>query len=77
MKLRLRIDDLNVASFEAAPATAEARGTVRANESDPETCYPVLCYTGQESCVGSCYDPTCGMSCWGTCDPAYCTGEES
>lgn len=76
MKHKLRIEDLDVASFEAAPASDEARGTVRANASDPQTCYPVICYSGQESCLGSC-DHTCGMSCWGTCVPAYCTGEES
>ena len=76
MKHKLRIEDLDVASFDAAPATVEARGTVRANASDPQTCYPVICYSGQESCLGTC-EPTCGMSCWGTCVPAYCTGEES
>jgi hypothetical protein len=76
MKLKLRIEDLDVASFEAAAAAAEERGTVRANASDPQSCYPMICYSGQESCLGSC-DPTCGMSCWGTCVPAYCTGEES
>jgi hypothetical protein len=76
MKLKLNIEQLSVDSFEAAPAAAEAQGTVRANASDPQTCYPVLCYSGAESCLGSC-DPTCGMSCWGTCIPAYCQGEES
>lgn len=76
MKHKLRIEELDVASFEAAPAPAEARGTVRANASDPQTCYPVICYSGQESCLGTC-EPTCGLSCWGTCVPAYCTGEES
>lgn len=76
MKHKLRIDELDVVSFEAAPAAAEARGTVRANASDPQTCYPVICASGQESCLGTC-EATCGLSCWGTCVPAYCTGEES
>lgn len=76
MKLKLRIEELAVDSFEAATAPAEARGTVRANASDPNTCYPVFCYSGVESCLGTC-EETCGMSCHGTCVPAYCTGEES
>lgn len=76
MKLKLRVEDLAVTSFEAAPAPADARGTVRANQSDPNTCYPVICYSGVESCLGTC-EETCGMSCHGTCVPAYCTGEDS
>ncbi len=78
MKHKLRIEELDVASFEAVPAPTEARGTVRANGSDPQTCYPVYCYSGVESCLGTCVqENTCGMSCDGTCVPAYCTGEES
>jgi hypothetical protein len=76
MKLKLRIEDLAVASFEAAPTPEEARGTVHANRSDPNSCYPAVCYSGVWSCLDSCQD-TCGMSCNGTCVPAYCTGEES
>lgn len=78
MKLRLRIEDLSVASFHADAQAASPRGTVRANGSDPQTCYPVYCYSGVESCLGTCVqENTCGMSCDGTCVPAYCTGEES
>lgn len=76
MKLRLRIEDLSVDSFQAAPASPEARGTVRANASDPQSCAPAVCYSGVWTCLDSCQD-TCGMSCWGTCVPAYCTAEES
>lgn len=75
MKLTLRIEDLSVTSFEAAPAPAGARGTVRANASDPNTCYPVICASGEWTCLDSCQD-TCGLSCHGTCVPALCTGEE-
>lgn len=76
MKLKLRIEELALDSFEAAPAAEEARGTVHANRSDPNTCYPVICASGEWTCLDSCQD-TCGLSCWGTCVPAYCTGEES
>jgi hypothetical protein len=76
MKLKLRIEDLSVASFEPTQAPAEDRGTVQANQSDPNSCYPMICYSGVWSCLDSCQD-TCGMSCNGTCVPAYCTGEES
>lgn len=75
MKLTLRIEDLAVTSFQAAPAPAAARGTVRAHASDPNTCYPVVCASGEWTCLDSCQD-TCGLSCNGTCIPAYCTGEE-
>lgn len=76
MKLKLRIEDLAVASFEAESATDALRGTVAANASDPNSCYPAICASGMWSCLESCQD-TCGMSCYGTCVPAYCTGEES
>lgn len=78
MKLKLHIEDLTVASFEATPAPARNRGTVQANQSDPNTCYPVICFSGVESCLPTCiHDETCGLSCGGTCLPAYCTAEDS
>lgn len=78
MKLTLRIEDLNVASFEATPAPARDRGTVQANQSDPNSCYPAICFSGSPSCLGTCPpEETCGLSCGGTCIAAYCTGEES
>jgi hypothetical protein len=78
MKHKLRIEELSVDSFQATPSSAEGRGTVQANASDPYTCYPVRCFSGTPSCLGTCVEEeTCGMSCDGTCVPAYCTGEES
>jgi hypothetical protein len=78
MKLKLRIEDLTVASFEATPETPRERGTVQANQSDPNSCYPMVCYSGVDSCLGTCVqEETCGMSCGGTCIAAYCTGEDS
>jgi hypothetical protein len=74
MKLKLRIEELAVDSFQAAPATAQGRGTVRAHASDPNTCYPMICYSGHWTCIDSCQD-TCGLSCNGTCIPAYCNPE--
>ena len=73
MKLRLRIEDLAVDSFQAAPERAGGRGTVRGNASDPNTCYPVICYSGEPSCLGTCPpEETCGLSCGGTCIPSLC-----
>jgi len=78
MKLTLRIEDLSVDSFEATAPSPASRGTVQGNASDPNSCYPMICFSGVESCLGTCVqENTCGMSCDGTCVPAYCTGEES
>jgi hypothetical protein len=76
MKLRLRIEELSVDSFQAAAAPADAHGTVRANASDPNSCHPMVCYSGVWTCLETCED-TCGLSCHDTCIPAYCTPEES
>jgi len=76
MKHKLHIDSLSVESFQAVADVSGARGTVRANASDPNTCYPVICASGEWSCLDTCQD-TCGLSCHGTCVPAQCTGEES
>jgi hypothetical protein len=75
MKLTLRIEDLRVATFQPAPAPPAAHGTVRANASDPNSCYPAICASGEWTCLDTCQD-TCGLSCHGTCIPAYCTGDE-
>jgi hypothetical protein len=73
MKLKLRIEDLAVATFEPATVPAGFRGTVRANGSDPNTCYPVICASGDPSCLGTCPpEETCGLSCGGTCIPQFC-----
>jgi hypothetical protein len=78
MKLKLRIEDLAVVSFNADSEPDVLRGTVAANASDPNSCYPMVCYSGVESCIGTCvHEETCGLSCNFTCIPAYCSGEES
>jgi hypothetical protein len=82
-KLKLRLDDLSVETFQTAPAE-NARGTVLGNDdSDPTdgTCGGYA--TCDASCEGSCYNTcnntcgggtcdgtcgfTCSMSCYGTC----------
>jgi hypothetical protein len=76
MKHKLRIDELSVDSFDATPAPAERRGTVQGNQSDPNTCYPVICASGSPSCLGTCPpEETCGLSCGGTCIPSLCDDE--
>ena len=55
-KLKLDLDELVVEGFEAEPARAERAGTVQANASGLETCYPC---TDWISCGG-----TCPGSCW-------------
>ena len=68
MKRKLRIESLTVESFEAVSMLAGVRGTVAANKSDPETCYPVYCYSELDSCLGTCFaGETCGKSCGGSC----------
>lgn len=77
MKHKLRIEALSVESFEAAPTPA-ARGTVQGNQSDPNTCYPVICASGEASCLGTCPpEETCGLSCGGTCIPSLCDDQGS
>ena len=76
MKLTLRIEDLSVDSFEATAPSPASRGTVEGNASDPNSCYPMICASGSPSCLGTCPpDATCGLSCGGTCIPAYCDEE--
>ena len=67
MKKKLRIDDLNVVSFEVSREEAQ-RGTVEAH-SAPN------CASGVESCLGTCED-TCGLTCWVSCWPAQCPSNE-
>ncbi len=75
MKTKLRIGDLSVDSFEVTPAAPDRRGTVQANESNPDTGDPVTCHSAKESCAGTCivYDTCDGFSCNGTCHPIACT----
>lgn len=68
MKLRLKIDELRVETFETTRRGESTRGTVRAHEGTQ----PNNCFSGQWSCIpdASCED-TCGMSCWGSCVNTY------
>lgn len=72
MKRKLSIEALSVESFEVTAAVAELRGTVRGHESGTG---PVACYSGKESCEGTCIvNDTCdGFSCNGTCHYITCT----
>jgi hypothetical protein len=73
MRRKLRIEALAVESFEAASTLDGVRGTVAANKSDPNTCYPINCDSEVESCLGTCFaEDTCGYSCGGTCLPNEC-----
>jgi hypothetical protein len=78
MKHKLRIEQLSVESFASTRDSAEIRGTVQGNQSDPNTCYPVICYSGEPSCLGTCPpEETCGLSCGGTCIPSLCDDQGS
>jgi hypothetical protein len=67
MKLKLKIDELRVDTFEThrTPATG---GTVRAHEGTQ----PPNCFSGVWTCIpeASCGE-TCGMSCNGSCVNTY------
>jgi hypothetical protein len=66
-KLALKLDDLEVISFETSRTTAE-RGTVRGNEATHgNTCAGTCAF----SCAGTC-DISCVPSCISTCDMAPC-----
>jgi hypothetical protein len=62
MRKKLRIEALQVDSFEASSTPALQRGTVRGFDgSEVETCA-----SGTPSCLGTC-DDTCGLTCWESC----------
>ncbi|HEX5724651.1 MAG TPA: pinensin family lanthipeptide [Longimicrobiaceae bacterium] len=66
-KLALKLDDLEVTSFETSPTTVE-RGTVVANAPTNGNTCPQTCGF---SCGGTC-DISCNPSCISTCDMAPC-----
>ena len=75
-KLRLRLEDLRIASFATTPVE-KAKGTVFGEQC---TCYTNCtcpgCPTCDASCNGTCEATPCGTcdySCGGTCD-ASCNG---
>lgn len=55
-KLRLDLDRLEVESFGPEPARMDREGTVQAQQSGVDTCYPC---TDWDSCPRS-----CDASCW-------------
>lgn len=74
-KLQLRLDDLQVQSFETSDAVAQARGTVRGREQSNPNCTAEC--TGFDSCQETCEGVSCdgAASCrdtcaWQTCDPS-------
>ena len=66
-KLKLDLQKLSVESFETGTLTTK-KGTVVANKPklpDPPysyTCEP--CYSGIDSCQGTCYEHTCQTTCY-------------
>ena len=76
-KLKLRLDDLLVDTFQTTPAARE-KGTVFGEQC---TCYTQCtcpgCPTCYASCNGSCdasCNGTCGASCYGSCGGNTCDG---
>jgi hypothetical protein len=69
-KLALRLDDLQIDSFQTTPAGKEG-GTVLGEQCTcPSACSCPGCPTCDESCT-TCVD-TCEESCEGTCDLFSC-----
>jgi hypothetical protein len=54
--LKLDLEGLKVESFEAEAARAERTGTVRANQTGVDTCYPC---TDWDTCGGTCWWTPC------------------
>ena len=67
-KLKLKLDDLRVDTFQTTPAPKE-KGTVFGEQC---TCYTQCTCPGCPTCDASC-NGTCDASCNGTCD-ASCNG---
>jgi hypothetical protein len=64
-KLRLKLDDLQVDSFQITPA-AKAKGTVLGEQCTCHTCPGCPTCAGYGTCDASC-NGTCDASCNGTC----------
>ena len=62
MKLRLKIEELQVETFATARATG-ARGTVRGHEATQ----PPNCFSGEWSCIP---EASCGETCPLSCNPS-------
>jgi hypothetical protein len=59
-KLRIRLDELSIESFDTTPEMARERGTVRGHGSVFETCLDL-------SCEGSCFQTNCFPDYTGDC----------
>lgn len=62
MKKKLKIEALEVDSFEVSAEPTLREGTVHAFDSSKED----TCFSGTPSCLGTC-DDTCGLTCWESC----------
>lgn len=73
-KLKLRLDELNVDSFDLVRDGAAMRGTVPAHATTPDVCVtqPDYCYSDNYSECRSCIQGTCNQSCGGTCAVLTC-----
>jgi hypothetical protein len=71
MKLKLKLEALDVVSFDTRADSAGQQGTVRANEYDAsEFCTrAITCYTCDLSCEQG---GTCGTSCFQPCLTPNC-----
>jgi hypothetical protein len=67
-KLKLSLEQLAVESFASEEPAAEKRGTVRGQESNPQTCGEYVCYAGTEEPQDTCY-----MDCTMLCSMGTCT----
>ena len=70
MKLKLKLEELDVVSFNTHADEAERQGTVQAHSHNSEFCTrAITCYT----CDGSCeMGGTCGTSCFPPCLTPNC-----
>ncbi|HEX5870927.1 MAG TPA: hypothetical protein VFY65_10945 [Longimicrobium sp.] len=70
-KLKLRLEDLEIAGFSTTPG-ARPRGTVVGEQGTHYT----YCTCYQHTCFGTCHQETCAdtcaQTCWETCDDYSC-----
>ena len=84
-KLRLKLDDLRVDTFQTTPVQKE-KGTVFGEQCTCytqctcpgcPTCYASCNGTCDASCNGSCGGATCDASCYGSCDYSCACSQDS
>jgi hypothetical protein len=67
-RLKLRLDDLAVETFDATPAKAERGTVVGRQESEPTLCTDQGCVTAcYLTCHPTCQPETCADTCGETC----------